>query len=631
MYDNDDKELKDYIDEFLMLASRAINDGQTAAWHQLPPWLGILNLLALRVDLRKHSLFDPPDYEETERLPWEERKKLLDHRTADGKYNDLEKHDMGSAGTPFAHNLQPARLQAEQMPELMHPNPHEISQKLLIRGEGKFIPQKSVNLLAAAWIQFQVHGWFDHERDKGNFLEVPVNDTATWPKGKMLVERTKSVGAVPQDGPPVYRNTETHWWDGSQIYGSSAERLAKLRSGLEGKLKVEGGRLPEEDDPEKPGVDLTGFNRNYWVGLSLMHTLFVLEHNAICDALRAKYTTWEDERLFQTARLINCALMAKIHTIEWTPGALAHETLEKAMDANWWGIFSEDFRRDIGRIADSELLSGILGSSKNHHGADFAVTEEFVSVYRMHPLLPDNFEISIGVGEPQHFTFDKFQGKQTRAAVDLAGGMANLFRAFGQSYPGKIVLHNSPRGLAKFEMSNGKIVDVGAVDILRDRERGVPRYNKFRRLLRLRPAKDFQDLTGCDALSHEAESLFHSGMIDEPTYKKLKKEAKHRAKLAAEIETVYRDIELVDLMVGMFAERPPQGFIFSDTAFRIFILMASRRLKSDRFFTTDYNEETYTEIGLEWIDNNTMADVIVRHFPELGSEVNRANAFAPWK
>jgi len=28
---------------------------------------------------------------------------------------------------------------------------------------------------------------------------------------------------------------------------------------------------------------------------------------------------------------------------------------------------------------------------------------------------------------------------------------------------------------------------------------------------------------------------------------------------------------------------------FSDTAFRVFILMASRRLKSDRFFTRDYN------------------------------------------
>ena len=35
----------------------------------------------------------------------------------------------------------------------------------------------------------------------------------------------------------------------------------------------------------------------------------------------------------------------------------------------------------------------------------------------------------------------------------------------------------------------------------------------------------------------------------------------------------------------------PTGFGFSDTAFRVFILMASRRLKSDRFFTTDWRTE----------------------------------------
>ena len=41
-------------------------------------------------------------------------------------------------------------------------------------------------------------------------------------------------------------------------------------------------------------------------------------------------------------------------------------------------------------------------------------------------------------------------------------------------------------------------------------------------------------------------------------------------------------------MVGLYAEPLPKGFGFSDTAFRVFILMASRRLKSDRFFTRDY-------------------------------------------
>ena len=57
-------------------------------------------------------------------------------------------------------------------------------------------------------------------------------------------------------------------------------------------------------------------------------------------------------------------------------------------------------------------------------------------------------------------------------------------------------------------------------------------------------------------------------------------------------------------MVGLYAEPLPQGFGFSDTAFRVFILMASRRLKSDRFFTRDYRPEVYTPAGLDWIDDD---------------------------
>ncbi len=60
---------------------------------------------------------------------------------------------------------------------------------------------------------------------------------------------------------------------------------------------------------------------------------------------------------------------------------------------------------------------------------------------------------------------------------------------------------------------------------------------------------------------------------------------------AREIKDVYDgDIDMVDLMIGAFAEPLIDGFGFSETAFRIAILMASRRLKSDRFFTSGYSE-----------------------------------------
>jgi hypothetical protein len=85
-------------------------------------------------------------------------------------------------------------------------------------------------------------------------------------------------------------------------------------------------------------------------------------------------------------------------------------------------------------------------------------------------------------------------------------------------------------------------------------------------------------------------------------------------------------------MAGLYAEPLPEGFGFSETAFRIFVLMASRRLKSDRFFTDDYRAEIYTELGLDHIDRNSMLTVLKRHLPPLAPSLQGLdNAFNPWK
>jgi hypothetical protein len=81
----------------------------------------------------------------------------------------------------------------------------------------------------------------------------------------------------------------------------------------------------------------------------------------------------------------------------------------------------------------------------------------------------------------------------------------------------------------------------------------------------------------------------------------------------------------------MFAEKRPAGFAFSDTAFRIFILMASRRFTSDRFLAQDFTPEIYTRVGFDWVNDNDMASVLVRHHPELRASLRGVrNHFAPW-
>jgi hypothetical protein len=89
---------------------------------------------------------------------------------------------------------------------------------------------------------------------------------------------------------------------------------------------------------------------------------------------------------------------------------------------------------------------------------------------------------------------------------------------------------------------------------------------------------------------------------------------------------------MVDTMVGMFAEELPPGFGFSDTAFRIFILMASRRIQSDRFLTVDFRPEIYSPLGMDWVKSNGMTSLILRHCPELAGALPRGgNPFAPFR
>ncbi|KAK6082883.1 peroxidase family protein [Seiridium cupressi] len=582
------------------------------SWHKLPSYLSAINILALRYELRDknlHDTYDNPDEQGTASAPEMPDTKYLSVRNSDGHFNDLEHPKMGGRCMRFGRNV-PRQFTTAPTPEmLLTPNPRVISEKLLARENGTFKPATIVNLLAAAWIQFQVHDWAQHYRNEKNW-EVPLAEGDKWSdKNGMKIDQTQA--DEPQNKQdltaPAYKNENTHWWDGSQIYGSSEEATRQLRSKChDGKMEVNlvGGAefLPRGAD----NIPLTGFNENWWLGLELLHTLFALEHNSICSQLQLTHPSWTSDQLFDTARLINCALMAKIHTVEWTPAILQHPALQIGMNANWWGLAGEKLWKIAGRISKtSETISGIPGSGADQDGAPYSLTEEFVSVYRLHPLIPDDiafFKVQTGEHETTK-TIKSVAFEEARSPFEKDKlSFADAFYSFGINYPGAITHHNTPEFLRDLHLPDGRHLDMGTVDILRDRERGVPRYNEFRRLFHMPQVKTFLELTGGDK------------------------------KLAEEVSTVYDGkIELVDLLVGCLCEPLPKGFGFSDTAFRVFILMASRRLKSDRFIAGQWNTETYTQEGLAWVQNNSMVDVLTRHFPELRPALNGVgNAFAPW-
>jgi hypothetical protein len=569
-------------------------------WYRLPVPLGLAVLPGIRDVLRRRNLYDTSDEPAVDLPPVAPATpEVRTTRTLDGTYNDLDEPRMGMAGARFGRNVPIERTYRDPPPAFMRPNPREVSRALLTRDQ--LIPATAANALVATWLQFMIRDWFSHgPSPTDDPFEVPLADNDPWPARPMRIMRTRPDPTAPPGSHrrPTHASTATHWWDLSQIYGTTADFQRWVRSGTDGKLRVGPDGLPPlPDDPADDPRKVPGF----WVGLLMMQALFTLEHNAICDRLRAEYPQWSDEEIFQRARMINAALVAKIHTVEWTPAVIAHPTTKIAMRANWFGLAGERVHRLLGRVSGSEIISGIPGSQTEQYGVPYSLTEEFVAVYRMHPLVPDDYSLrsSANDQEVMQATLRDLAGA---AALDVAQkvGVADLMYSFGTQHPGLVTLHNFPRFLQEFHRPDGNLQDLAATDILRSRELGVPRYNEFRRLLHLAPAKDFDDLT------------------DNPQW-------------AREIERVYGDIEQVDLMVGAFAERRPAGFAFSDTAFRIFILMASRRLNSDRFFTTDYTPAVYTQAGMDWINDNSMATVLLRHYPQLRPAIGALpNAFLPW-
>ena len=336
----------------------------------------------------------------------------------------------------------------------------------------------------------------------------------------------------------------------------------------------------------------------------MLQTLFTMEHNSVVAMLAQAHPDFDDEMLFQRGRLIVSALLAKIHTVEWTPAVAAHPTAVEALHANWYGLQGERLRNAFGRITNNEAISGIVGGKTDDFGVPYALTEEFVAVYRMHPLVPDDYNFRRATNDSPTLgstTFDALVGPK---AVDILrhNELTDLLYTFGTMNPGLVTLHNFPRGLQSFlRPDNGERMDLAATDILRCRELGVPRYCQFRRLLHLPVPKRFSDITSNKTWAQELHSVYDG------------------------------KIEDLDLIPGVMAEDLPNGFAFSDTAFRIFVLLASRRLNSDRFFTTHFTDEVYTPEGMNWIEENTMRTVLARHCPELKPRLDAVpNAFMIW-
>jgi hypothetical protein len=597
------------------------------------------------------------------------------------------------------------------------------------------------NVLAAFWIQFMTHDWFSHTFEGGNTPGLESVGCSS-EEAKLLGCRegdrreaslyddrdgSKTFSAdgknLMQQAPRTTRNLITAWWDLSQIYGHdelSSKRVQRDPNDA-ARLLQKSGYLPlfpncpeySADCPVKSqwlGQESAGFPDNWSIGMSFYHNLFTREHNYFVDRFREQqrqtpdedsglrdpadpdrvitYREVLDERLYQAARLVTSAEVAKIHTIEWTTQLLYDEPLYLGMNSNWFGLFNQGegrvskvLRRVLskdenflsrwsGKLAsmfsdssDSKKANSLysvfasgagifgLGNSKpegmlwwkddgwdlsnpddvnggiNHFGSPFNFPEEFTSVYRLHALLPDLIEFR-DVQQPNDIKLkipvvDTVRNKAT--AQMQQHGIENWALSMGRQRLGALHLRNLPLFLQNLDMphldSDSQKLDIVALDLIRDRERGVPRFNEFRRQIGLATLTGYDDFIDAHLAAdnpwrqHQQETVRRMREIY----------GTHTCDASKIISVVQRNpdggfindclghadgsvvdnIEDVDNIVGWLAEYTrPHGFAISETQFHIFILNASRRLFSDRFFTSSFRPEFYSTMGYDWVQNN---------------------------
>lgn len=604
-------------------------------------------------------------------------------------------------------------------------------------GHCDYLKAPFFNVLAAFWIQFMTHDWFSHTEEGRNKPGLaPVGcEAGAQALGCRPGDRREEI-LVAQDGPPeqftyaeqtylkrAHKTTEnrvTAWWDASQIYGhNELSKKRVLRDKADGaKLMQPGGYLPlfsecMPDCPVQPqwqGQEVSAFPANWNIGMSFYHNLFVREHNRIVDEFRRlqretpdrdsglrhpdrpqqviTYGKVTDDEIFEVARLVVAAEIAKIHTIEWTTQLLYDEPLYLAMNSNWFGLFDadeDDVSQVLRRIFDkdqnalsrfSARMARLLGSSDggdkanawysvlasgagifglnnsrpkgvlwwekdswdlanpehvnggvNHFGSPFNFPEEFTTVYRLHPLVPDLIEFR------EYSDANAIRG--TVPVVDTVRGMAsnemrsrrleNWALSMGRQRLGALLLQNHPGFLQNLAMPHldspsGKL-DIVALDIIRDRERGVPRFNEFRRQIGLKSLSSFDDFVDQRLPLDDPARMAQQAVV-----KKMRAiYGTHRCDASKIITRVQKDeqgrfindclgypdgsvvdnIEDLDMVVGWLAEYTrPHGFAISETQFHIFIINASRRLFSDRFFTSSFRPEFYSHLGYNWVLNN---------------------------
>ena len=495
-------------------------------------------------------------------------------QSIDGTGNNVENPELGAADTELLRVAENDYADGISEPAGEdRPSAREISNLLSGADPDGTTSERNLSSFVFAWGQFLDHDIdlslepADDEDAISFDIEVPEGDALFDPfgTGEETIHLTRSAVAdgtgTSVDNPAEQVNSITAWVDGSQVYGSDQETSDALREFVGGRLLVsDDGLLPTDDDGGLLAGDIRAAEN---VVLTSMHALFVREHNQLADEIAAENPDFSDEEIFQEARAIVIAELQSITYNEYLPALLGEDALSEyeGYDATVDPSIANEFSTAAFRFGHSTLNDEFR--LVDNDGEDVAEAISLASAFFTPELLE---ETGIDV-------FLKYASATQSQEVDLE--VVDSLRNFLFGAPG----------------SGG--LDLVSLNIQRGRDHGLADYNSTREAYGLDPVESFADITSNEDVQ-------------------------------ANLESLYGDVDNIDLWVGLMAEDAVENGSLGETATTIIADQFERLRDGDRF----YYENTMSDREIREIESTTLSDIIERN-TDLDSLQSNVFFFAP--
>ena len=418
-----------------------------------------------------------------------------ENRTLDGRSNNLANVEWGSGNEPFLRRIPAQYADGIRVPkEVGRPNSRQVSNTLC--AQVTHVPNTR-NLSDFVWLWGQ---FVDHDMtlaELANPLEsyviaVPAGDPWFDPSntGTQVMAFARAAYTEPPDAPREQINFTTSYLDASMVYGPNPNRALALREKVGGRMLLGTDNLLPRNTNGLPNANggphadtnlfLAGDVRaNEHVGLTALHTLFVREHNRICDSLAAT-ENWTDEQLYQRARKIVGAIIQAITYEEFLPALLGPyiPRPSEGYDTNRNATVANEFATALYRIGHTMVSSHLMKVRTDNMHDPSGPQDLRESFFDPH-LLPSLESVEMYI-----------KGFAARRQQSIDPMLIDDVRNFMFGPPG----------------SGG--LDLAALNIQRGRDHGLPTYNAVRIGYGLTPALSFADITSDSALQQALASVY---------------------------------------------------------------------------------------------------------------------------